>query len=152
QPGLQAIVGETLDLVTFRDIRYDVLTISPGGLIVQSPEVWPGKLLIVDFSPRFQWFTEHPENNAIDYFGTLKPLWPMAKLIRGLRKDDRKETTVVIEAARRPPVEAFTTTLAVGYQFSDKTSIDSPFSRQQIDYQNQPGLIGYTEWSGVIWL
>src|SRR5450759_3824051 len=63
QPALQAVAGDDAALIAYRDQNYDVLNLAPGNLIIQPPEAWPGKLLILDYGPRFQFFNQYTANN-----------------------------------------------------------------------------------------
>jgi hypothetical protein len=149
-PALQAVAGDDAALITYRDKNYDVLSLSPGGLIVQESEVWPGKLLIVDYGPGFQLFDKYTANNHIDQFGTLNLLWPMNKLILGLKQDYQSVKTEIIEFDQRATVETISTALSAGYQFGDATSIESDFRRVSVGY-DQAGLTGYTEYNTEDW-
>ena len=93
QPALQAVAGDDAALIAYRDQHTDVLGLSPGNLIIQQPEVWPGKLFILDYGPGFQIFDKYTANNSIDQFGTLNLLWPMNKLILEIRQDYQLEKT-----------------------------------------------------------
>ena len=149
-PALQAVAGDDAALVAYRDQNYDVLSLAPGGLIVQQPDVWPGKFVIVDYGPGFQLFDKYTANNHIDEFGTLNVVWPMSKLILGLKQDYQSQKTELIEFDRRTAVETITTTLSGAYQFGEVTSMESDFRRISVNY-DQPGLTGYTEYNTEDW-
>jgi hypothetical protein len=150
QPALQAVAGDDAALIAYRDQHNDVLSLSPGNLIIQQPEDRPGKLLLLDYGPGFQVFDKYSANNSIDEFATLSLLWPMEKLILGLRQDYSLQKTDLIEFDQRATVESIPTTLSAAYQFGDKTSIESDFRRISIGYE-APGLIGYTEFNSEDW-
>ncbi|HZM06642.1 MAG TPA: hypothetical protein VFC44_26885 [Candidatus Saccharimonadales bacterium] len=150
QPALQAVAGDDAALLAYRDLNYDVLGLSPGGLIVQQPELWPGKFLLIDYGPRFQLFDKYTANNSIDELGTLNLLWPMHKLIVGFKQDYRLEKTEIIEFDQRATVETISSALSAAYQLGDATSIESNFRRISVGY-NQAGLTGYTEYNTEDW-
>jgi hypothetical protein len=150
QPALQAVAGDDAALIAYRDQNYDVLNLAPGNLIIQPPEAWPGKLLILDYGPRFQFFNQYTANNAIDQFGTLNLLWPLNRLILGFKQDYQLQKTTIIEAGIRTTVETISSTLAAAYQIGEKTSLESNFRRISVGY-DQLGLIGYTEYNTEDW-
>ncbi len=150
QPAVQAIAGDDASLIAYRDQNYDVLTLAPGNIIVQPDEVWPGKLLILDYGPRFQIFDRYTANNSIDEFGTLNLLLPMSKLILGFRQDYSYQKTELIEFNQRATIEVIGTSLSAAYQFGDKSSMESDFRRITTGY-GEPGLIGYTEYNTEDW-
>jgi len=151
QPAVQAVAGDDAALIAYRDQNNTVLDLSPGSLIIQEPEDRPGKLFILDYGPRFQIFDKYSANNSIDEFATLDLLWPMDKLILGLKQDYQLEKMTIIEANQRTTVETIPTTLSAAYQFDDKTSMESDFRRISIDY-GSPGLTGYTEYNTEDWV
>jgi hypothetical protein len=152
QPAFQAVAGDDAALIAYRDQHSDVLGLAPGNLIVQKPEAWPGELLMLDYGPSFQFFDKYTANNSIDEFGTLNLLWPMSKLILGLRQDYQLQKTTIIElSGQRAIVESISTALSVAYQFGDKASLESDFRRINVGY-DQPELIGYTEYNTEDWL
>ena len=150
QPALQAVAGDDAALIAYRDQNNDVLGLSPGNLIFQPPEAWPGRLLILDYSPGFQIFDKYTANDFIGQFATLNLLWPMDKLILGIKQDYQLEKTDLIWASQRAEVETIPTTLSAAYQFDDKTSIEGNFRRISVAYY-QPGLTGYTEYNTEDW-
>jgi hypothetical protein len=150
QPALQAVAGDDAALIAYRDQHNDVLNLSPGNLIIQQNEDRPGKLLILDYGPRFQVFDKYAANNSIDQFATFDLLWSMDKLILGFKQEYQLQKEAVIEAGERTTVESIPTTLSAAYQFGDKTSVESDFRRVSTGYA-APGLIGYTEYNSEDW-
>ena len=151
QPGVQAVAGDDAALIAYRDRNGDVLGLNPGGLIVQSPEAWPGKIFMLDYAPRFKFYDQYTANNAIDQFATLNLLWPMDKLILGFRQDYQLQKATIIEAGQFATAETIATALSAAYQFGDKTSLEGNFRRNSISY-DQPGLTGYTEYNTEDWI
>jgi hypothetical protein len=150
QPALQAVAGDDAALIAYRDQNYDVLNLAPGNIIIQPPEMWPGKLLILDYGPRFQFFNQYTANNSIDQFGTLNLLWPLKRLILGFKQDYQLQKMTIIEAGQRSTVETISSTLAAAYQIGEKTSLESDFRRISVGYDSA-GLIGYTEYNTENW-
>jgi hypothetical protein len=150
QPALQAVAGDDAYLIEMHDQPVNILNLSPGGIIVQHPENWPGKMFILDYGPRFQIFDQYPANNSIDQLGALNFLWPMSKLILGFRQDYQLQKTEVIEAGQRTRIESISSALSAAYQFGDKTSLETNFRRISTSY-DQPGLIGDTEYNTEDW-
>jgi hypothetical protein len=150
QPALQAVAGDDAALIEHRDRHSDIISLSPGNLIVQQLEGWPGKLLILDYGPRFQIFDKYTANNSLDQFATGSLLWPMDKLILGFRQDYQSDKEEIIEAGERAIVETIPTIFSAAYQFGDKTSMESDFRRISVDYAT-PGLVGYTEYNTEDW-
>jgi hypothetical protein len=150
QPAIQAVAGDDAALIEYRDLHYDILGLSPGSLIVQQPEAWPGKLFILDYGPRFQIFDKYTANNSVDQFGTFNLLWPMNKLILGFRQDYQLQKTEIVEFDQRATVETISTALSAAYQLGDATSTESNFRRISVGY-GQAGLTGYTEYNTEDW-
>jgi len=150
RPSIQAVAGDDAALIKYRDLNYDVLAITPGSLIIQKPEDWPGKFFILDYGPGFQVFDKYSVNNSIDQFGTLDLVWPVNKLILGLKQDYQLQKLEIIEFDRRTTVETIDTALSAAYQFGDLTSMESNFRRISVGY-DQTGLTGYTEYNTEDW-
>lgn len=150
QPAFQAVLGDDAALVPFRDLHIDVLALSPDYFIVRPPEDWPGKLLILDYGPRFQFFDRYTENNSIDQFATFNVLWPMNRLILGFDQGYQLQRTAIIETGTRTTQELIPTTLSAAYRFSDKTSADASLNRLDTTYDS-PGLTSYTEYNNQDW-
>jgi len=151
QPALQAVAGDDAALIAYRDQNSDVLTLSPGSLIVQQPEAWPGKLFFLDYGPRFQIFDNYTANNSLDQFATLNLLWPMSRLILGFNQNYQMQKMEIIEFDQRVQQETISTALSAAYQFGEATSLESDFRRISIGYQ-AAGLTGYTEYNTENWL
>ena len=149
-PAIQAVAGDDAALIDFRDNNYDVLGLTPGTFIIQQPDTWPGKFLIIDYGPAFQLFDKYTANNHVDQLGTMNLIWPINKLILGLKQDYNLRKTEIIEFDRRATVETITTALSAAYQLSEATSIESNFRRISVGY-NEVGLTGYTEYNTEDW-
>ena len=150
QPGFQAVLGDDAALVGLRDLHIDPLYLSPGNLVIQSPDTWLGKTALLEYTPRFKFYNQYSTYNAIDEFATLNVLWPMGKLILGFRQDYQLVEGAIIEADRFATSENIDTALSAAYQFGDKTSLESDFRRNSASY-DQTGLIGYTEYNTEDW-
>jgi hypothetical protein len=150
QPAVQAVAGDDAALNANGDQNNSGLNLSPGSIIVQRPEDWPGKLFVLDYGPRFQFFDKYTANNAIDQLGSLNFLWPMSKLILGIRQDYQLQKETIIEAGQRATEEDISTALSAAYQFGDKTSLETNFRRDSVGY-DQAGLTGYTEYNTEDW-
>lgn len=150
QPGLQGVIGDDAALIAMRDQHSDVLNITPGGIIVVPPAQWPGKLLMLDYAPRFKFYDKYSAYNAIDQFATFNLLWPMNQLILGFRQDYQLQKATIIEANQFASTETIATTLSAAYQFGDKTSVEGNFRRITIGY-DVANLIGYTEYNTEDW-
>jgi hypothetical protein len=150
QPGLQAVIGDDAALINARDQGGDALGLTPGSLIVEPPEAWTGKIFMLDYAPRFEFYDKYTAYNALDQFVILDLLWPMDKLILGFRQDYQLEKATIIEANQFATTETIDTTLSAAYQLGDKTSVEGNFRRIGISYDH-PGLIGYTEYNTEDW-
>ena len=106
---------------------------------------------MLDYGPRFNWFTKYPENNSIDQILAFNALWPMTKLILGARQGYRLENTTIIEAGQRTEQETIPTDLLAGYRFTEKTSAEVNLHRTSVDYEQGTGLLGYTDWNDENW-
>lgn len=151
QPALQAVIGDDAALINARDQGGGALGLTPGSLIVQPPEAWPGKIFVLDYAPSFKFYDQYTAYNAIDQSATFSLLWPMNKLILGFRQDYQSQKATIIEAGQMATTETIATALSAAYQFGEKTSLESNFRRLSIGY-DQPGLTGYTEYNTEDWL
>jgi hypothetical protein len=150
QPGLRAVAGDNATLLAYRDQYHGDLDLSPGNLILQKLEDRPGKLLVLDYSPRFQVFDKYTANNSIDEFADVQALWPMGKWILGLTQQYQLQKIEVIEAGQRTTVESIPTTISAAGQLDDKLSVEGDFRRSSVGY-NAPGLTGYAEYNTEGW-
>ena len=139
QPAPQAVAGDKAAVVAYRDNETIALNLSPGYLVTQKETDWPGKLLILDYGPGFQLFDKYTANNSIDQFATLDFLWPLTRLILGVRQEYRLQKMAIIEASRRSTVEYIPTTFSATYQFDEKMSWESDLRRFSLGYDS-PGL------------
>ena len=152
QPAFLAVAGDRLDIEDYERTYHNVVSFSPDTFIITEPETWPGKTLMVDYGPRFNWFTEYTENDSIDEFLTVNALWPMRRTILGLRQDYVLQNTTVIEAGRRTWQQTVPTLLMSGYQLSEKTTAEVNLSRTAVSYEQNQGLADYTDWNWDNWL
>ena len=152
QPALRAVAGDDAALIAYQDQHQysEIFGFSPGDIIFQQPEERPGKLFLLDYGPGFQIFDKYAVNNFIDQSGSLNLLWPMDKLILGIRQDYQLEKTGLIWADQRAKAETVSSALSAAYQFDAKTTMESNFRRVSIGYY-QPGLTGYTEYNTEDW-
>jgi hypothetical protein len=107
-------------------------------------------LLILDYGPGFEVYDRYSTNNSTDEFATLNLLWPMNKLILGLKQDYQLQKEPLIQAEEFATVETISTALSAAYQFGEKTSVESNFRRVSIGY-DEPGLTGDTEYNTEDW-
>ena len=150
QPAVRVVAGDRSTMTEYRLLGYDVMYLSPGTFITRPQEGWPGKMLMLDYGPKFNGFTDHSENDSIDQLGGFNALWPLAKAILGVNQGYRLENTTIIEAGRRSQQETIPTSLMAGYQFSEKTSAELNLRRTSINYEVKD-LTGYTDWSNDNW-
>jgi hypothetical protein len=150
QPGIQAVVGDDANLVTYRDMHYDVLKLSPGDLIVQPLENWPGKLMILDYAPNFKFYDQNTEYNFVDQYANANLIWAMSKLILGFNQNYMLEKTTLIQVGQIATTQTIHSKLTAAYLLSDKTSLEGNFNFIDISY-DLPGLIGYKEYNTEDW-
>jgi hypothetical protein len=152
QPAFLAVAGDRLAIEDYERTYHNVVGFSPDTFIITEPETWPGRTLTVDYGPQFNRFTEHTENDSIDEFLHANALWPMGKLILGLRQDYVLQDTTIIEAGRRSWEQTIPTVLMAGYQFSEKTTAEVNLSHNSVSYEQQQGLADSTDWCWDNWL
>jgi hypothetical protein len=150
QPGLQAVAGDDAALISYRDNGNDVIGLSAGSLIIQPVTDWPGKLLMLDYAPRFQFYDHYTANNFVDQFANLNFLLPFSKLVLGFNSGYQLQKTTIIEAAQFARVETSSSTLSVAYRISEKSSLESDLHFNLVSY-DQPGLTGYKEFGTESW-
>ena len=125
-PSLQAVAGDDAALIGYRDQNIDVLSLSPGNLVIQQPDSWPGSLLILEYGPVFQIFERYTANNSIDQFATFKLLVPLRKFIFAIEQEYQLQKTDIIEFGSRTDVQTVSTYISAAYKFDDKASLDIP--------------------------
>jgi hypothetical protein len=150
-PAASIVAGDRMAITEYLLNNNDFMAISPGTYITSSPEVWPGKLLMLDYGPRFNWFNRYSENDSTDHLLKFDALLPMAKLILGVNQGYTSENTSVIEASRRANVETISSAIMGAYQFSEKTSAEMNLRRKSTDYAANQGLNGYVDWTDENW-
>jgi hypothetical protein len=151
QPAIQIVGGDEQGLVKYRIVKDNVLNLSPGDVIINEVEDWPGNVFILDYGPRFQMFQKYSNYNSIDQLGYFNVLFPLNKTIFGFKQDYEQETTTIIEAGQRAKSQVISTTISGAYRFGDRTSFESNLQRYNIDYDS-PNLTGYTEYGTENWL
>lgn len=152
QPALLAVAGDRTAIEDFQRTYHNVVRFSPDTFIITPQSDWPGKALMLDYGPRFNWFTTHTENDSIDQFLNFNALWPVSKIILGVRQEYVQQNATIIEAGRRTWQQTVPTALMSGYQFSEKTSVEVNLSRTAVSYEQQQGLADYTDWNWANWL
>jgi hypothetical protein len=152
RPAFLAVAGDRLAIEDYRRTYHDVVSFSPDTFIITPPEEWPGRTLMVDYGPGFNWFTEHGRNDSLDEFLTVNALWPLHKMILGFRQDYMLQNTTVIEAGRRTQEQIIPTVLSAGYQFSDKTTAEINLTRTSVAYEASQHLADFTDWNMENWL
>src|ERR1035437_8759444 len=150
QPAFLAVAGDRLAIEDYQRTYHNVVSFSPDTFIITESETWPGKTLMVDYGPKFNWFTKYTENASIDEFLHANALWPMGKLILGLRQDYVLQNTTIIEAGRRSWEQTIPTVLMADYQFSDKTTAEVNLSHNSVSYEQQ-GMADYSDWNWDNW-
>ena len=155
-PGIQILGGDRQTLETeLKQAEYwnydlNQISLSTSSLIVQPAEGWPNKFLLLDYSPQWQEFGKHSENDSLDQFVTANAVWPMAKLILGVQENYSDQKATIVEASTRSEIQQNHTELDAGYRLNDKFSADTAFVRQEVSYPGTTILQGYTEWKGSI--
>ena len=151
-PAFLAVAGDRVAIEDYRRTYHDVVRFSPDTFIINEPSEWPGRTLMVDYGPRFNWFTIYDQNNCVDEFLKINALWPMGEMILGLRQEYTLEDTTVIEVGQRARQQIIPTVLMAGYQLSEKTSAAVNLSRTSVSYDQDQGLADYTDWNWDNWL
>src|ERR1035437_2089058 len=151
-PAFLAVAGDRVAIEDYRRTYHDVVRFSPDTFIINEPSEWPGRTLMVDYGPRFNWFTIYDQNNCVDEFLKINALWPMGEMILGLRQEYTLEDTTVIEVGQRARQQIIPTVLMAGYQLSEKTSAAVNLSRTSVSYDQDQGLADYTDWNCDNWL
>ena len=154
-PGLQIVGGDRSSLrsyeSSYEDLNQtlDLTRLTPSWLVLRSSESWPDKFMLLDYSPRWQMFTHHSANDSLDQFLTFNTVWPMSKLVVGVRQDYSYQKTTIVQAYTRNEVEQIHSEVDAGYRLNEKFSVDSAFERQQMSYPGSTNLTGYVEWKGT---
>ena len=155
-PGIQVVGGDRSSLRSYvtssEDLNrpFDLTRLTPSWLVLQPSESWPDKFLLLDYSPRWQKFAHHSANDSLDQFLTANAVWPMSKLVVGVRQDYSDETTILTEALTRSEVEQIHTEVDAGYRLNEKLSVDTAFVRQDVSYPATTNLTGYVEYKGTV--
>ena len=155
-PGIQIIGGDRSSLRSYvsssKDLNQslDLTRLTPSSLVLRPSESWPNKFMLLDYSPRWQIYTHHSANDSLDQFLTFNTVWPLSKLVVGVRQDYRYEKTTIVQAYTLGVVEQIHSEVDAGYRLNDKFSVDSAFERQQMSYPDSTNLMGFVEWKGTV--
>ena len=155
-PGIQILGGDRQTLETYLNraeywnYSLNLLKLAPSSLIVDSAENWPGKFVLVDYSPQWQKFGKHTENDSLDQFVVANAVWPMAKLILAVQETYSDQKATVVEASTRSTIQQNHTELNAAYRLNEKFSVDTAFVRQDVQYPGNTNLVGFTEWKGSV--
>jgi hypothetical protein len=149
-PGLQMVAGDRQSMAEFRLDQRDLLSLSPLAFITIPSQNWPGTILTLDYAPRANFYTHQSKNNGVDQFLTLNTLFPLAKLILGVKQVYTYQNTQVIEAGELTPQTVFNTALTSGYQISSRSSVQANLRRNSYSYEAS-NLIGYADYSNDNW-
>ena len=93
--------------------------LAASSLVVKPSEDWPDKFLLLDYSPQWQEFGKHSENDSLDQFVTANAVWPMAKLILGVQENYSDQKATIVEASTRSEIQQNHTELDAGYRLND---------------------------------
>ncbi|MGA2246784.1 MAG: hypothetical protein ABSH48_17470 [Verrucomicrobiota bacterium] len=149
--GFRLVGGDrsTLRAYSELDNPVDAPELSTSYLIIQPPESWPDKFLVVDYLTQWQAYARYTGNNSVDQFVSASAEWPMAKLVTGLAENYSDQKTLLIAGATRAEVQQDQTELNAGYRFNDKCSFNTAVDFQAVAYPESPEFSGYTEgrWS-----
>jgi hypothetical protein len=151
QPAFLAVAGDRLAIEDYKRQYHNVVGFNPDTFIVRDQAEWPGGAFILDYGPRFNWFSTYDQNDSIDEFLNANLLWPMSKLILGARQQYQLENTTLIEAGQRTEQEIIATDLSSAYQFGEKTSAELNLHRTSTSYES-PQFLGYTDWKADGWI
>ena len=149
-PAVQLVAGDRQSYAESRLSGASYLDVSPAGFITTPPDYWPGTILTLDYGPRFNWYTHASNNNGVDQFATFNTLFPLSRIILGVRQAYSYQSQQVIEAAQRSIQTAFNTALTSGYQIGSRSSLQINVRRDSYSYSDQ-SLIGYTQYQNDNW-
>jgi hypothetical protein len=145
--GFRIVGGDrsTLRAYAEQDHPVDAARLSTSYLIIQPPETWPDKFLVLDYLTQWQLYTRYTSNNSVDQFVAANAEWPMAKLVLGLVENYSDQKTLLIAGATRTEIQQNQTELNAGYRLDDKFSFNIAMDFQDVAYPDSPDLSGYTE-------
>ena len=75
-PGIQILGGDRQTLETYLNraeywnYALNLASLAASSLVVKPSEDWPDKFLLLDYSPQWQEFGKHSENDSLDQFVT----------------------------------------------------------------------------------
>jgi len=148
-PGIFTIAGDKDYAIS---ARASGITVGPQRTsIISDPELWPGKLAYVDYSAGINQYTSHTDQNYTDHRVSGYFFYPFTKSLIEFQQGYSKLNTTVLEAAHRALQTTYDTSLTYGYRLAPKTSIESTFSRNSIDYERQFGFTSYTDYRLENW-
>ncbi len=149
-PAFQLITGDRQSMAEYRLDQRDLLNLSPLAFVTTPSQNWPGTILSLDYGPRFNFYTHNSNNNGVDQFLTLNTLFPLAKLILGVKQSYTYQNTQVIEAGQLTPQTTFNTALTSAYQISSRSSVQVNLRRDSTSYQSS-NLVGYADYHNDNW-
>lgn len=127
-----------------------IWTISPGiAAVAGFQQGGEGKMLTIDYSPSFNFYTRHSDNNSIDHHARLTALWPITKLTLTLSQEFTSSSGSVVEVGDRVHQKTYVTAFNGHYDVSEKTSVDVGLHQTISDYER---FISSREWYNDDWL
>jgi hypothetical protein len=150
-PGVQLVAGDRHSMAEFRLSGVDALYLSPLSFLTGPAENWPGIMAVLDYAPQFEWYTHYSNNDCVNQYPTLNAIFPLGRVILGVRQSYSYANTTVIEAGQLTPQTTYNTALTSGYQVSDRTSLEVNLRRNSVSY-SESTLSGYADYSNDNWI
>lgn len=149
-PGMQIVGGDLSSLRNYDpEFSLVVAKLSADSVVIRPSQEWPNSFVAVDYAPRWDVYTQNNENNALNQFASIASIWPMARLVIGLRAEASDERGTIIQAARRTRVRQYSGVFSAGYQINNAVSISTEVQLGNKAYPETTNLTGFTEIKGV---
>ena len=146
-PGLTVAAGDvsaflpgTVTLDQLRNLLYYSLV---------DVDYKPQRYLGVDYTPSFNFFTDHSEFDNIDHLARLSGGYAFSRLALGLDQDIIRQAQKNNSAGTRLTTTTYTTRLKANYDLNDRSSLEA--NGQYLNQQYEENYQGYQELRNEDW-
>lgn len=125
-----------------------IWAVAPAVSFVASEGGEAAKSIVIRYSPRFVFFTDHDEHNTVGHEGRLAAVWPMARLTLGASQSYSRSESGVTDVGDRIEQRAYNTALTSAYEVSEKTlfQVNAGLAISEFDDLNGARTYSNNDW------
>ncbi|MBI5387450.1 MAG: outer membrane beta-barrel protein [Verrucomicrobia bacterium] len=111
----------------------------------------PAKMLLLDYAPSYQLFTDHDKYNALNHSALFTGIYSLSRLTLGADVDFRKTSDTVGDVGRRITSQELSARLTTKYDLSDRTCVQVNGEYRDMSYDDAR-LTGSRQWVNQNWI